>query len=48
MSLKKKQRKSRHCVINWLRQFATKFSKCKPALTQNRFKVNTVVSRAQN
>lgn len=36
------------CVINQFRQFATKFSKCEPALTQNRLKSHTVVSRVQN
>lgn len=36
------------CVINQFRQFATKFSKCEPALTQNRLKIHTIVSRVQN
>lgn len=36
------------CVINLLRQFATKFSKCEPTLTENRLKVHTTASRVQN
>lgn len=44
----RKCRKSMPCVINHLRQFATKFSKCEPALTENRLKVHTIVSRVQN
>lgn len=35
-------------VINQPRQFATKFSKCEPALTQNRLQVHTIDSRVQN
>lgn len=35
-------------VINQPRQFVTKFSKCEPALTQNRLKVHTTVSKVQN
>lgn len=40
--------RSMPCMINHLRQSATKFSKCEPALTENTLKVHTTVSRVQN